>query len=201
MKKHLKIWEISLLIALCVTLCTGLFAKAEQQKLSGELIRLHVIANSDSQSDQSAKLKVRDSVLELLTPALENITDINEAETVINNELIELCGAAQSSLLDSGKFYCVRAELCREDYPTRKYDGFALPAGSYLSLKIILGKGQGHNWWCVVFPPLCMTSAENKDAFSGLTDESAKLINADSGEYRLKFRVIELYEKLRRAVG
>ena len=201
MKKHLKIWEISLLFALCVTLFTGLFAKAEQQKLSGELIRLHVIANSDSQSDQDAKLAVRDCVLELLTPALEGVTDISEAETIINSELPRLCSSAERSLLGDGKFYCVRAELCREDYPTREYDGFALPAGSYLSLKIILGKGQGHNWWCVVFPPLCMTSVEDEDAFSGLTSESAKLITSDSGEYKLKFRVIELYELFRKAVG
>lgn len=201
MKKHLKIWEISLLVALCVTLCTGLFAKAEQQKLSGELIRLHVIANSDSQSDQSAKLMVRDSVLEVLTPALENAANINDAEKIINCGLAKLNSAAELSLLQSGKFYSVRAELCRENYPTRKYDGFALPAGSYISLKIILGAGQGHNWWCVVFPPLCMTSAEDEDAFSSLTEESAKLISSDSGEYRLKFRIVEIYEQLRKAFG
>ncbi len=201
MRKHLKIWEISLLFALCISFCTGLFAKAEQQRLSGELIRLHVIANSDSQSDQDAKLKVRDSVLEVLTPALEGVTSISEAETVINSELVALCCSAKSSLLQSGKFYSARAELCREDYPTRNYDGFALPAGSYLSLKIILGEGRGHNWWCVVFPPLCMTSAEDEDAFSGLSEESAQLIRSDSGEYRLKFRVIELYERLRRAIS
>lgn len=201
MKKHLKIWEISLLFALCVTLCTGLFAKAEQQKLSDELIRLHVIANSDSQSDQSAKLAVRDSVLEVLTPALEDAANINEAEKLINSELAKLCGVAERSLLQNGKFYNVRAELCRENYPTREYDGFALPAGSYLSLKIILGEGHGHNWWCVVFPPLCMTSAENEDAFSSLTEESSKLISSDSGEYRLKFRIIEIYEQFRKVIG
>lgn len=201
MKQHIKIWEISLLFALCATLCTGLFAKAEQQKLSGELIRLHVIANSDSESDQNAKLNVRDSVLSLLTPCLEGITDIDEAKIVIENELLQICKAARLSLLRDGKYYSAAAKLCIEKYPTREYDGFALPAGDYISLKIILGEGKGHNWWCVVFPPLCMTSVQDEDAFLGLSSDSAKLISTDGGEYRLKFRIIELYEELRQALS
>lgn len=201
MKQHLKIWELSLLFALCVTLCTGLFAKAEQQQLANELIRLHVIANSDSESDQSAKLNVRDSALKVLTPLLEGVSSVDEAEKVINNALPLLCSEAKKSLLLDGKFYSARAELCLEQYPTRKYDGFALPSGDYISLKIILGKGEGHNWWCVVFPPLCMTSVENEDAFSSLTDESAKLITYDGSEYKLKFRIIELYQQLRQSLS
>ena len=201
MKQHLKIWELSLLFALCVTLCTGLFAKAEQQQLASELIRLHVIANSDSESDQNAKLNVRDSALKVLTPLLEGVSSVDEAEKVINNALPLLCSEAGKSLLLDGKLYSARAELCLEQYPTRKYDGFALPSGDYISLKIILGKGEGHNWWCVVFPPLCMTAVENEDAFSALTEESAKLITYDGSEYKLKFRIIELYQQLRQSIS
>ena len=199
MKHGLKIWEISLLFALCVSLFTGLFAKAEQQKLSSELIRLHVVANSDSESDQSVKLRVRDSVLALLTPELEGVSTVKEARSVIESSLPRLCSTAKRSLLRRGKFYSVRAKLCIEQYPTRSYDGFALPAGDYISLQIILGEGRGHNWWCVVFPPLCMSSVENESAFSGLSERSAKLISSDEAEYRLRFRIIELYEKLRRS--
>ncbi|MBP8641161.1 MAG: stage II sporulation protein R [Oscillospiraceae bacterium] len=201
MKQHLKIWELSLLFALCVTLCTGLFAKAEQQQLANELIRLHVIANSDTDSDQSAKLNVRDSALRVLTPLLQGVSSVSEAEKIINNELPQLCSEAKRSLLLDGKFYPAKAELCIEQYPTKKYAGFALPAGEYISLKIILGKGEGHNWWCVVFPPLCMTSVENEEAFSSLTDESAKLITYDGSEYKLKFRIIELYHTLRQSLS
>lgn len=200
MKQHLKIWEVSLLFALCVTLCTGLFAKAEQQQLAGELIRLHVIANSDSESDQRAKLNVRDNALEILAPLLEEITSVDDAEKIIRDALPQLSRDAKQSLLLDGKFYSAKAELCVEQYPTREYDGFALPAGDYVSLKIILGKGEGHNWWCVVFPPLCMTSVQDEDAFSGLSSESAKLITYDGSEYRLKFRIIELYEQLRQSL-
>ena len=200
MKQHLKIWEVSLLFALCVTVCTGLFAKAEQQQLSRELIRLHVIANSDSESDQSAKLEVRDSALKILTPLLEDVTSVEEAETVIRKAFPQLCEDARQSLQQNGKFYSAKAQLCVERYPTRRYDGFALPAGDYISLKIILGNGAGHNWWCVVFPPLCMSSVENEDAFSALSDENAKLITYDGGEYKLKFRIIELYQQLRQSL-
>ena len=200
MKQHLKIWEVSLLFALCVTVCTGLFAKAEQQQLSRELIRLHVIANSDSESDQSAKLEVRDSALKILTPLLEDVTSVEEAETVIRQAFPQLCKDARQSLQRNGKFYSAKAQLYVERYPTRRYDGFALPAGDYISLKIILGNGEGRNWWCVVFPPLCMSSVENEDAFSALSDENAKLITHDGSEYKLKFRIIELYQQLRQSL-
>lgn len=201
MKQHLKIWELSLLFALCVTLYTGLFARAEQRQLSNELIRLHVIANSDTESDQSAKLNVRDSALKVLTPLLEDVSSVSEAEKVISDVLPQLCSEAKKSLLLDGKFYSAKAELCIEQYPTKKYDGFALPSGEYISLKIILGKGEGHNWWCVVFPPLCMTSVENEEAFSSLTDESAKLITNDGSEYKLKFRIIEIYQQFRQSLS
>ncbi|PKM74204.1 MAG: stage II sporulation protein R [Firmicutes bacterium HGW-Firmicutes-16] len=199
MKQHLKIWEISLLVALCITLCTGLFAKAEQGRLSGELIRLHVIANSDSTGDQSVKLKVRDNVLEVLTPMLDGATDVVEAESIIKNSLPQLCRVSETILMNNGKYYSAKAEICLETYPTRNYDGFALPAGEYISLKIILGEGIGHNWWCVVFPPLCMTSVEDEDTFTGLSNETEKLITTDGNQYRVKFRIIELYEELKQS--
>ncbi|MFB0920902.1 MAG: stage II sporulation protein R [Oscillospiraceae bacterium] len=200
MKQHLKIWEISLLVALCVTFCVGLFAKAEQSRISGELIRLHVIANSDSTGDQAAKLRVRDSMLEVLTPMLDKASDLNEAESIIESSLPQLCRVAEACLRGSGKYYSVKAQICMESYPTRSYEGFALPAGDYISLKIILGAGLGHNWWCVVFPPLCMTSVEDKNAFSGLSDETEKLITCDGEEYRVKFRIVELYEQLKQSL-
>lgn len=200
MKQHLKIWEISLLFALCVTLCTGLYAKAAQNQLSGELVRLHVIANSDCDSDQSAKLKVRDSVLTILTPELEGVRSLNEAEAVIDKAIPQLNEAAAQSLKESGKYYPANAKLCVESYPTRNYDGFSLPAGDYVSLQIILGEGKGHNWWCVVFPPLCMTTVEDKDAFSGLPKDSEKLITSDKGGYKVKFRIIELYGEIKQAL-
>jgi len=200
MIRNPKIWEISLLIALCATLCTGLYARAEQAKLSGELVRLHVVANSDGAADQAAKLKVRDSVLSVLTPKLEYTDNIDVAQKLINDSLPELQEAAEQSLRVSGMDYPATAKLCVESYPTRNYDGFSLPAGGYLSLQIILGEGKGHNWWCVVFPPLCMSSAEDESAFSGLSGDSAGIIRKSDGSYRLKFRIVEFYENLKRVL-
>ena len=197
---NLKIWELALLTALCVTLCVGLYAKAEQNRLSGELIRLHVIANSDSADDQAAKLKARDAVLAILTPLLTEIADVAGAERIIRDCLPQLEHAAELSLRRSGLYYPAHTLLCVERYPTRDYGGFALPAGDYVSLRVILGEGQGKNWWCVVFPPLCMTAAEDEAVFSSLSAESAQLIRYEGEEYRVKFRLIELYEALRGAL-
>lgn len=201
MKQHLKIWEISLLFALCVTLFTGLYAKAAQNQLSGELVRLHVIANSDSDSDQNAKLKVRDCILNILTPELKDVKSLDEAKAVIDKAIPELNESAAQSLKESGKYYPASAKLCVESYPTRNYSGFSLPAGDYVSLQIVLGAGAGHNWWCVVFPPLCMATVEDKDAFSGLPKDSEKLITSDGNGYKLKFRIIELYGEIKQALS
>ena len=184
-----------------MTLCTGLYAKAEQNRLACELVRLHVIANSDSDSDQNAKLKVRDSILEILTPQLEGISNISEAEDVINKSLPQLCQTATQSLQESGKYYPASAKLCVESYPTRNYDGFSLPAGDYASLQIILGEGKGHNWWCVVVPPLCMASVEDEHAFSELPKDSRELITSDGSGYKFKFRIIELYGEVKQALS
>ncbi|NLW64681.1 MAG: stage II sporulation protein R [Clostridiales bacterium] len=194
---RIKIWELSLLFALCISLCTGLWAHAQQQKLSSQLVRLHIIAESDSDEDQALKLKVRDSVLELLTPALEEAEGVADAQTIIEQRLDELREVAKKAMSEGGHIPKAEASLSVESYPTRMYDGFALPAGDYLSLRIILGEGKGHNWWCVVFPPLCMTAVEDSETFTGLSEDASELIVAEEGEYRLRFRVIELFELLR----
>lgn len=201
MNRRLKIWELSLLFALCFSFCAGLYAKAQQDRLSGELIRLHVIANSDSPADQSVKLAVRDKVLEVLSPMLEGVEDVLEAKQTVEAALPLLTREARQTLLNRGRLYPAEARLCREAYPTRVYPGFSLPAGDYVSLQVVLGEGRGKNWWCVVFPPLCMTAVEDDEAFSRLTEESAGLIRDKTSQYRLRFRVIELYGEIKRALS
>lgn len=196
----LKIWELALLIALCVSLCTGLTSHAAQQELASQVVRLHIIAQSDSEQDQKIKLDVRDAVLDILTPALAETQDMDEAQEIISDRLPELEAAAEAALLAGGTPASAQAVLSVENYPLRVYDGFSLPAGDYVSLRIVLGEGEGHNWWCVVFPPLCMAAAEDEDAFSRLSDEAARLIVPDEDGYILKFRIIELYEKIRAAL-
>lgn len=195
-KKQIRIIEGALLIALCLTLCTGLWARAQQQKLSGELVRLHVIAASDSDADQALKLRIRDRALMHLTPLLDRAQSVDDARAVIESELPHLEKLANDEIAAAGFDYSAAAALSPERYPTREYMGFALPAGSYLSLRITLGGGEGQNWWCVVFPPLCMTAVEECESIATLSENSKKLIFAEEEEYILKFRLIEFFESI-----
>ncbi|MBS7402570.1 MAG: stage II sporulation protein R [Oscillospiraceae bacterium] len=195
-KKQIRIIEGALLIALCITLCTGLWARAQQQKLSGELVRLHVIAASDSDADQALKLRIRDRALMHLTPLLDRAQSVDDARAVIESELPHLEKLANDEIAAAGFDYSAAAALAPERYPTREYMGFALPAGSYLSLRITLGGGEGQNWWCVVFPPLCMTAVEERESIATLSENSKKLIFAEEEEYILKFRLIEFFESI-----
>ena len=153
-KPFLRAWETALLLALCVTLLLGLLAGRSQQKLASGLIRLHVIAASDSAEDQQTKLRVRDAVLDALTPELDSAASPRQAQKIIEARLPEL--AAIGGEISGGSS---RATLGWENYPTRQYEGFALPAGRYLSLRVELGEAQGQNWWCVMFPPLCLPAS------------------------------------------
>ncbi len=188
-KTHsLRRWELALLMALCITLFTGLWADRTQRSLSDELIRLHVVANSDSPEDQAEKLQLRDSVLGLLSPLLKDCGDQSTAVDIINSHRAEL-----EALGD------VSVTLGPEYYPARQYSTFALPAGEYLSLRVTIGEGAGRNWWCVVFPPLCTEAlAEDaEDAFLSLDEQSAELIDGQGPVYDLRFRVVDLWGRLK----
>ena len=173
--------------ALCIFFCTGLWAEREQQELSGALVRLHIVANSDSAADQAAKLRLRDEILALLTPALEGARSREEAVDIITNLVpcIEAMGELDVRLED-------------EPFPTREYATFSLPAGDYLALRVVMGEGQGHNWWCVLYPPLCTEAlvSESQAAFGALGDAQKALVMQSDEGYVLKFRVVELWERL-----
>lgn len=185
----LRSWELALLIALCVTLGVGLWADRSQRELSDQLVRLHVVANSDSPEDQAEKLQLRDRALALLAPLLSGCDDRDEAVDIILSHREEL-----EALGD------VAVQVGREYFPTRRYSTFSLPAGEYTSLRLTLGDGAGHNWWCVVFPPLCteaLAEGDTADAFLSLDEESADLIAGQTGEYDLRFRVVEWWGELK----
>ena len=188
--QRLRPWETALLIALCVTLLSGLWARRRQEALAEELIRLHVVAASDSPADQAEKLQTRDRVLGLLSSLLADCGSRAEAVDIINEHRTEL-----EALGD------VSVSLENEVFPTRRYSTFSLPAGEYLALRVTLGAGEGRNWWCVVFPPLCTEAlaedAGETDAFLALDGESADLIAGPGREYDLRFRVVELWGQLR----
>lgn len=196
-KSRLKIWELSLLIALCLSLCAGAWAQARQEELSASLVRLHVIAVSDDETEQRIKLDVRDAVLSYMAPRLDGARSAEEARRILNAELDGIAEAAR----EASRGRPVSVTLSREYYPTRLYEGFALPAGEYESLRVVLGEGRGHNWWCVVFPPLCVSAAEQRRALDTMSGELRGIVSDDDGGYVIRFRIVELWGELRRLVG
>lgn len=193
----LKKWELALLLALCLSLCAGMWAQREQRELADKMIRLHVIASSDSQKDQALKLEVRDQVLASLQPVLEGRDSVEDARAAIERFLPQLEENTRRFLESRGIDCRVSVTLGREYYPTRVYEDFSLPAGEYESLRVILGEGRGENWWCVVFPPLCVSVAQAEVAEkSGLDLDDVSLITEGNEGYVLKFRIIELWGSL-----
>lgn len=195
-KSGMKIWEISLLLALCFSLCLGTWAQAKQSSLSSSLVRLHVIAVSDDEYEQSLKLRVRDGVLSYISPKLRDVKSAQQAQEIIKNELDGIKAAAESSA--EGR--SVEVTLSQEYYPTRNYEKFSLPAGKYQSLRVILGEGEGHNWWCVVFPPLCISAAEQEQAVESMSEDMRGIVTEEDG-YEYKFRILELWGELMELIG
>ena len=187
-KSRIKIWELSLLLALCFSLCLGTWAQAKQTTLSSELVRLHVIAVSDDDYEQVLKLRVRDEVLAYISPKLDGVKSAHDAQRIIAAELDGIRAAAGTAA--EGR--SVQVTLSEEYYPTRNYEKFSLPAGRYQSLRVILGEGKGHNWWCVVFPPLCISAAEQEQAVESMSDDMKGIVTEDEG-YEYKFRILELW--------
>ena len=192
---------IVLLVALAAVLLWGAASLHRQDALQEKLVRLHVIANSDSEDDQAMKLRARDAVLAQATALLEQSADRAEAMARLEESLPRLEKAAYDAC---GGVYPVEASLGMAEFPRKEYDGFALPAGEYMALRVIIGEGAGRNWWCVVYPPLCMASCtelEDTALRAGLDGDDVQLITeADSG-YVLKFRAVELWERLRQWLG
>ena len=137
--------------ALTVTLCAVL--QAQSQRMADKIIRLHVVANSDTNADQAVKLAVRDAVLREAGRVLDGAEDPKQA---VAAQLPALEAAANAELQRQGSEDLARVSFRRELFPTREYDTFSLPAGVYDSLRVTIGQGEGHNWWCVIFPSLCV---------------------------------------------
>ncbi|MBQ3263395.1 MAG: stage II sporulation protein R [Oscillospiraceae bacterium] len=190
--RNLHAWELALMLSLCFALLTGLWAQGTQARLAGRLVRLHVIAASDSAADQAEKLAVRDAVLRCLTPKLNGAESAGEARKIIMRAETLIFRAAKTATKQS-----VRVDFGTEHYPTRDYGAFALPAGDYDSLRITLGAGEGKNWWCVVFPPLCTQEALSPDAVETLSKQDRALITREDGEYEIRFRILELWDMVR----
>ncbi len=199
MDRKLKTWELALMFGVLVAIVGGSWLGREQKELADSVIRFHVIANSDSEADQALKLAVRDRVLEEAQDLYPENATLEEAQAVLESHLNVLAAAGREVVEEQGYDYPVAASLEDCWFPTREYEGFALPAGNYTALRVTIGDGKGQNWWCVAFPPLCLGAAsETVDQATQagcFTPEQGALVTGDEG-YVLKFKAMELLGEL-----
>lgn len=189
---------ISLYLAFSCTYFT-----ASAQAVREDVVRLHILANSNSEIDQEVKLKVRDALLETNASILsDSVTKENALEHFKKSKDI-LMQAAKSTLVENGFDYDVKIYMDEEYFETRTYGTLTFPAGQYTALKVILGNGNGKNWWCVMFPPLCVPAADgievNKSTADYLTESGDKIVNGGN-KYIVKFKLLEIYEELKELV-
>ena len=189
--KVLKIWEKAMLLALSLSLCTGVWAQGRQESISSSLLRLHVLAHSDAAEEQSLKLEVRDAVLEYISPRLEDAQTVAQAREILRAELDNI-GLAAAEAARGRK---VSVSLDRENYPTKAYEGFRLPAGNYESLRVVLGEGQGQNWWCIVFPPVCLSAVQSEPVAAVMNRDDYALVSSREG-WELRFKTVEIWGEL-----
>ncbi len=195
---------ILVLIVAIATLIISVLPIHGEEKIYDSVVRLHVLANSDEDHDQALKLKVRDRLLEITSPIVVDCTSRDEAREKLTAHFSQLEAAAREVILSEGYSYDVKITLEDEYYPTRKYENLCFPEGTYASLKVEIGEAEGKNWWCVLFPPLCLSAASEKknqsaeDAFIavGLTDEQYKVITeTDDVKYKARFKILEVFQK------
>lgn len=196
MRKTVILVTMLLITAVCLS---ALALSAEQKALSEKLIRLHVVANSDSDYDQSVKLKVRDAVLQKANALLADSE--NPDRTLVEN-LQVLADTAQAELCKLNYRADIHASYQKERFPTRRYDTFSLPAGAYKTLRITIGSGRGHNWWCVVYPSLCLTASmgdlEQAATAANFSQGEISLITEERPQYVFRFKTLEILENLKR---
>lgn len=185
-------------IVLVLSLCGLGVLLADRQKLNKEIVRLHVVANSDSAEDQNIKLQVRDALLAYIEKNMQGITDAQRAKEYFGEHLVQLEETANAVL---SAFGSVRAKvsLTKEEFGIRQYDTFTLPSGVYDSLRVEIGEAAGQNWWCVVFPSLCTGSCveEFKDiaVSSGLNDNLTNTLAEQKG-YKIRFFFLDCLGRL-----
>ena len=196
----------ALLATLCLlVLVIGVLPVHGESELYGNVLRLHVLANSDSEEDQTLKLLVRDAILRESELVLRDCQTRDEAIEAVQANRSALERAAREALDGQGCDDPVSVTLSEEVYPTRNYESFCFPSGRYLSLRVLIGDAEGQNWWCVLFPPMCLGAASNADAEDalisvGLTGSQYRVITeSDEPIYSVRFRILEVFEETLRS--
>lgn len=193
--KHIFVKSLAVGLAASALLSFGRF-NALCGEIRSSVVRLHVLANSDTEEDQTLKLKVRDAVLQASQGLLAGIGDTESALAAVEGRLPVLQQAAADCVAAEGYDYPVSVGLEKSYFTTRTYDAVTLPAGWYTALQVRIGEGAGHNWWCVVFPPLCLGAAAEQADLDDLLDKEACDLVEQAPRYRIRFKLVEWLEKL-----
>ena len=184
------------IIPVFIILITTIFISAMPTEADAAIyedtVRLHILANSDSEEDQALKIKLRDEILACYGKSLSSFESVDEAKTELSEKLSEIKEFSDKKLQELGCNYTTEVTLTREWYDTRDYGEFSLPCGYYTSLRIIIGEGEGQNWWCIMFPPLCLDASVSTPKY---TPEEEVLI---SKKYNVKFKLLELISEIAR---
>mgnify|MGYP002624177331 CR=1 FL=1 len=196
--KNFRIIASSLFVALIFSLYLSLasFISSSEQ-IRSNVLRLHIRANSDSEIDQSLKLKVRDEVLKTGKEAFSGAENMEEAVEKCSAAAQKIKNTAETVIRENGFSYPVSVEIGRSFFPVRTYENdVTLPAGDYTAVKIVIGSGKGHNWWCVMFPPLCLPAAKGEKDLSDVLDEKEIRLTKSNPEIEVRFKICELIEKI-----
>ncbi len=193
----IKKFEAAVAVALVLSVILSVLSFAiTSDSIEKDVLRLHILANSDSAEDQSLKIKVRNSVIENESDIFDGVGNVTAAKEKVIRNYDRIKASAQKVIREEGYDYPVSVRIEKTYFPTRHYESFTLPAGYYEALRIVIGEGKGHNWWCVMYPPLCVGSAAQvKKEYSKLPDREKKLITSNP-RYDIRFKTYEIYKKL-----
>lgn len=193
----MKLLVKSLCIAFVLTVIYSVIPfQAECNQISNEVFRLHILANSDSEEDQNLKLKVRDRLLKYTDEIFNSASSSQEAESLAKENLQKLEAIAQDEVYANGYDYEVKAEIVNMYFTTRYYERYTMPSGMYDALRITIGSGEGHNWWCVMYPSICLSAAVDSDekVDNTFSKEQQEIVKGNECQY--KFKIVEVFEKI-----
>lgn len=189
---------VGIVVAILFSICS--FAKTSEE-IRSDVLRLHVIANSDTSVDQNLKLRLRDYILQEGKDIFNGSVNVENAVEKIEPVLPELEKSAKAFVNQAGFDYDVKISLSNEYFTTRTYETVTLPAGKYLALRVVIGSGEGHNWWCVMFPPMCVPAANKKDEIENVFSEKEIKLVESKPKYEPRFKVVEIYEQLKEIIS
>lgn len=205
-RKGIKFGGLLIIAVIIMTGVISVYAESTSNEITSNVVRLHVLANSNSDADQALKLKVRDKITEYLNVELAASKSANESINQINERLHQIETLSNETLANEGSEYKTVALIGNFDFPAKSYGNIALPSGNYSALRIIIGDGAGENWWCVLFPPLCFVDASTanvtekglKELEGSVSAETFKVISEGQDgnlEIKVKFKIVDIFEQ------